>query len=177
MAGFGRIGKRLAAVLALAAAVPALQGNSQALSFQDRLLQSHNRERAAIGVPPLAWDDGLAADAAVWADRLTRVGRLVHSPDNPYDPDPQGENLWAGTKGYYGPEQMVGLWRDEKVNFRPGVFPTNSRTGQLEDVGHYTQLVWRSSRRVGCAVAHGRSDDFLVCRYSEGGNVIGEVPF
>jgi len=35
----------------------------------------------------------------------------------------------------------------------------------------------RSSHSIGCAAARGAEDDFLVCRYSEGGNVIGERPF
>jgi hypothetical protein len=161
--------KKTAAVAALSAAMPALQANQAPLSFDQRLLASHNRERASLGLPPMAWDARLAADAAAYARQLTRVGHLVHSEGDANDPDPQGENLWAGTKGYYGPEEMVGLWNAERKNFRPGVFPTNSRTGELEDVGHYTQIVW--------AMARGTQDDFLVCRYSEGGNVIGEVPY
>ena len=72
---------------------------------------------------------------------------------------------------------MVGLWIAEKSDFKPGIIPNNSISGDLEKVGHYTQGMWRSSRAVGCAVAHGHEDDFLVCRYSEGGNVIGERPF
>jgi hypothetical protein len=171
------LAKRLLPIAALALLSPAVQGNQQPLSVNDRLLLAHNRARAELGIAPLAWDDALAADAARWARRLTRIGKLVHSPDDPADPDPQGENLWAGTRGHYGPEAMVGLWAAEKKNFRPGIFPTNSTTGELEDVGHYTQLVWRSSHSVGCAVARGAKDDFLVCRYSEGGNVIGEVPY
>ena len=90
---------------------------------------------------------------------------------------PAGENLWAGTKGYYSLEDMVGLWIAEKKHFRDGVFPDNSNTRRLEDIAHYTQVMWRTSTDVGCAVAHGRYDDFLVCRYSEGGNVLGERPF
>jgi hypothetical protein len=72
---------------------------------------------------------------------------------------------------------MVGLWVEEKKNFRPGRFPDNSRTGQVEDVGHYTQIVWRSTTRVGCAVTRNSSDEYLVCRYSQGGNVLGEQVF
>ena len=34
------------------------------------ILAVHNRERAAVGVPPLVWSDNLAADAKVWADTL-----------------------------------------------------------------------------------------------------------
>jgi hypothetical protein len=37
--------------------------------------------------------------------------------------------------------------------------------------------MWRSTGKVGCALAHGRRDEFMVCRYSEGGNVMGERPF
>ena len=43
--------------------------------------------------------------------------------------------------------------------------------------GHYTQVVWRNTREVGCAVARNGSDDFLVCRYWPSGNWMGQVPF
>ena len=169
---------RVAGALALALASPLVQGATGIdNNLEERLLASHNRERASLGIPPLAWNALLAHDAASYAQALTRLGRLEHSVDDPGEQEPQGENLWAGTRGYYGPEQMVGLWIDEKMDFKEGVFPNNSISGDLEKVGHYTQVVWRSSRAVGCAVAHGREDDFLVCRYSEGGNVIGERPF
>lgn len=165
-----------AAVCALAA--PLLLGSVDHRSnLEARLLAAHNRERAAAGLPPLAWDETLARDAAGWAAEMRRIGYLEHSPDDPEDADPQGENLWAGTRGYYSPEAMVGLWIEEKQHYRPGVFPNNSRTGNLEDVGHYTQLMWRDTARVGCALSSNAADDFLVCRYSAAGNVMGERPF
>lgn len=180
----GRVGlhqllRRAALALGLAALSPALlaTSGSQTLNFESRVLAAHNRERTMLGVAPLRWNPALARDAGAWAEHLTRVGYLVHYQEAPGDPDPEGENLWAGTRGYYNLESMVGLWAAEKKVFRPGIFPANSRTGDLEDVGHYTQMVWRSSQEVGCALAHGRNDDFLVCRYAEGGNVIGERPF
>lgn len=141
-----------------------------------RLLAAHNVERAAAGVAPLQWDEQLAQAARRWADHLGATGRFEHSDDQPGTP-PQGENLWSGTRGYYSPESMVGLWAAEKQAFVPGVFPMNSRTGDVEAVGHYTQLVWRRSSAVGCALAHGQADDILVCRYSSAGNVIGQRPF
>ena len=90
---------------------------------------------------------------------------------------PQGENIWAGTKGYFGPEAMVDAWVREKKYFRPGVFPDNSTTGRSADVGHYTQLVWRATTEVGCAEASSTREDILVCRYAEAGNYRGEKPF
>ena len=170
--------RKMALIFPLLAAVPFLQANLRdRANLEDRILAAHNRERAALGVPPLIWNAKLAGDAGLWAEHLTRIGYLVHSIDDPRDPDPEGENLWAGTKHHYPPEAMVGLWTAEKRNFVPGLFPANSRTGDLENVGHYTQMMWRSTRLVGCAVATGARDDFLVCRYSEGGNVLGERPF
>lgn len=173
----GQTYKRLGIAL-LACTAPLFQANVDRVgNFEQRVLASHNRERAAAGVGSLRWDEDLAVDAALWAQHLTKVGYLTHSPSDPNDYDPQGENLWAGTAGHYSAESMVGLWIAEKSNFKPGIFPANSRTGNLEDIGHYTQLMWRSTGKVGCALAQGRGDEFMVCRYSEGGNVIGERPF
>ncbi|MGZ8298780.1 MAG: CAP domain-containing protein [Allosphingosinicella sp.] len=173
---FGRMG-RLAAAGALAVAAPLLIGGSGRLtSLDERLLADHNRERAAAGVPALAWDPVLAAEAASWGEQLAASGAFEHDGDVDEE-DPQGENLWAGTRGAYAPEEMVGGWVEEKKYFRPGRFPDNSLTGDLADVGHYTQLMWRESDRVGCALAEGAREDVLVCRYRTAGNVVGERPF
>ena len=162
--------------VALLVSSPLLMGGTAARAdFNQRLLAAHNEARAALGVPPLAWNDGLAVEARAWADRLAATGRFEHSPDEP-GKDPEGENLWAGTPRAYSPESMVGLWIAEKRDYRPGIFPNNSRSGDVEKVGHYTQLIWRSSGQVGCATAVGQSEEFLVCRYSRAGNVYGERP-
>ena len=107
---------------------------------------------------------------------LAASGEFEHDPDTDQD-DPQGENLWAGTRGAYAPEEMVEGWIEEKKYFRPGRFPDNSLTGDFADVGHYTQLMWRDSDRVGCALARGAAEEVLVCRYRTAGNVVGERPF
>ena len=162
--------------LGLLLASPLLMGGTAfRADFNQRLLATHNTERAAIGVPALAWNAALAADARIWAEQLAATGRFEHSPDEA-GKDPQGENLWAGTPRTYSPEAMVKLWLAEKRDYRPGVFPANSRSGDVENVGHYTQLIWRSSRQVGCATAVGAREEVLVCRYSAAGNVYGERP-
>lgn len=162
-----------AALLALS---PILVGGTGAHSdFNARLLAAHNSERKAMGVPPLAWSNQLAADAQGWANELAATGRFEHSPDKPGE-GIEGENLWAGTPRAFSPESMIALWSAEKKDYRPGVFPSNSRSGDVENVGHYTQMIWRSSGQVGCATATGRSEEFLVCRYSQAGNVYGERP-
>jgi hypothetical protein len=160
---------------ALALLAPLLPATSSAsVGFEQRVLAEQNAERARLGVAPLRWNPELAQAAQRWADRLAATGRFEHAPENPAAPE--GENLWAGTRGYYAPEAMVDAWVREKRYFRPGVFPDNSTTGQVEDVGHYTQLIWRATGEVGCAKATGAREDYLVCRYAEAGNYIGERP-
>jgi hypothetical protein len=86
----------------------------------------------------------------------------------------QGENLWMGTAGSFSLEEMVGSWSVEKRLFTPGTVPNVSRSGHFSDVGHYTQMIWRRTTRVGCALHRSRANDYLICRYSPPGNVLGE---
>ena len=166
----------IAASLIVAVTAPMLMGFvDQSGDFQQRVLAAHNIERDDVGVQPMHWNDALAADAQQWADHLAQTGRFEHAPENPAAPE--GENLWAGTRGYFSPEAMVSAWIREKRNFKPGTFPDNSTTGNVEDVGHFTQVAWRDTRQVGCAVAASGREDILVCRYAQAGNYIGEQPF
>lgn len=170
-------GQKLILSAALAAALPVMAGSvDRESNFPERVLAAHNRERVAMGVPALGWDPRLEASARAWADNIARTGSFEHSPTDPSDMSAPGENLWAGTAAAYSPEEMVGLWIEEKVDFKLGTFPFISRSENLEAVGHYTQLIWRRTGRVGCAKSSNGEEDFLVCRYSVSGNVIGERP-
>jgi uncharacterized protein YkwD len=164
--------RRRAWAAALSIAAPLLLGaTGRTTSLEARLLAAHNRERAEAGLPAMRWDPELAGEAAAWAGQLAKADTLEH------DEGEDGENLWLGTSGAYSPEQMVGLWIAEKAHYRPGPIPAVSDTGDFEDVGHYTQLMWRDTDRVGCALAAGRRDEVLVCRYRQPGNVEGERAF
>lgn len=165
----GRVGFLLTTAAPLLIGAQSLQGN-----LEERLLAAHNRERATAGVSALHWDARLAASASHWAARVAVHGQLVHEPGAAGSG--HGENLWIGTVGHFGPEAMVHQWTEEKANFVPGSFPFVSRTGRWEDVGHYPQMIWRDTRRVGCAIRSGPAWDVLVCRYSLPGNVAGEAP-
>ena len=78
--------------------------------------------------------------------------------------------------GTLSPEQLVNLWSREKLLMHPGVFPAVSRTGRWEDVAHYTQMVWPTTTRVGCAI-FAADMDYLICRYSPPGNIDGKPVF
>jgi hypothetical protein len=144
-----------------------------ASEFPGRILAAHNAERAAARVVPLVWDSTLAAGAALYAQQLAMSGRFDHS--DRHARRGIGENLWMGSHGAFSPEAMVGGWASEKRWFVPGVFPNNSRTGSWEDVGHYTQMIWPSTQRVGCALASSGRIDYLVCRYATAGNMDGRA--
>ena len=138
--------------------------------FAERLLIAHNIERERRDVPRLKWSAHLAAQAQVWAATLARSNRFEHAADR----FGAGENLWMGTAGRYSPEAMIDGFVSEGRHFRPGRFPDVSSTGNWRDIGHYTQLIWRDTREVGCAVSSGADSDILVCRYFPAGNIVGQ---
>jgi hypothetical protein len=142
-----------------------------AQEFPARILAIHNAERSKLQSAPLVWDGTLAAEAAVYATQMALTGRFEHSDRKARHG--VGENLWMGTRDGFSVENMVGAWVAEKRMFVPGVFPAVSRTGNWADVGHYTQMIWATTDRIGCAVASNSSTDFLVCRYAPAGNIDG----
>src|SRR5437763_2072900 len=163
---------RLAALIVitcLAAASPAAA--PFAASFPARILAAHNTQRAAVGMPSLAWDPALGNGAAVYAQQMAMSGTFAHSDRSARRG--VGENLWMGSHGAFSIEAMVGGWTSERRYFLPGIFPNNSRTGDWGDVGHYTQMIWPTTQRVGCAIASTPRVDYLVCRYAPAGNIDG----
>lgn len=149
----------------------AAQTPELARQFPARMLAAHNAARAQVGAPPVVWDDDLGKAAAAYALRLALTNTFQHS--DRLARRGTGENLWMGTRGAYNFEAMVGGWTSERRWFAPGIFPAVSRSGNWEDVGHYTQMVWPTTTRIGCALASNASADYLVCRYSPAGNIDG----
>jgi len=166
---------RTAVVVSLLAAAAASSSAaaqpSFAASFPSRILAAHNAERARAGVGPLVWDDALGTAAAAYVTQMAMTGRFAHSDRSLRRGT--GENLWMGTHNAFSIETMVGGWASEKRFFTPGIFPNNSRTGNWEDVGHYTQMIWPTTTRIGCAIASTGRIDYLVCRYAGAGNIDG----
>ena len=150
--------------------VPAPRTTAPSNEIEARLLAAHNAERSQAGTPPLRWADSLEAEARDWARVLIETNRFAHDPAL----HGHGENLWTGWGGRsWTPEEMIGEWIAEKAHYRHDVFPNVSRTGKWSDVGHYTQLVWRDTTHVGCAVETRADRSVLACRYAPPGNIDG----
>ena len=143
-------------------------------------VEAHDRERRRVGTGDLAWDPKLAGLAQSWARHLCRGGKrppsLEHRPSTSGGP---GENLWAGftTESSRFPiGDAVKSWAGERRFY-------DERSGRCRGgvCGHYTQLVWRGTKQVGCGVATCPAGAFTatvwVCNYSPAGNVVGEKPY
>lgn len=141
----------------------------------DVMLARHNEERSALGIPALRLDDDLNRQALAYAEEMAASGNFQHSPSS--SRQGQGENLWAGTESRFTYDQMVDGWIDEKQYYVHDRFPYVSNTGDWKDVGHYTQIIWRDTERLGCGLATAGGWDYLVCRYSPAGNISGEFAY
>jgi uncharacterized protein YkwD len=136
---------------------------------------AHNQARAAKGVPDLVWDPALAAVAQAWADQCidnaSPIGLIDHNAGRSDDyPGYVGENIYGSGGNATGPD-AVALWVAEEADYD---YDNNSCSGVC---GHYTQVVWRASERLGCGLkncpglTYGSS---VVCNYSPGGNSGGK---
>lgn len=162
---------RLSAFAGLSVLLVPGAAQSFAAQFPARVLAAHNAVRVQAGVAPLVWDNALGSAAAAYAQQMAMTGRFQHS--DRMRRKGTGENLWMGSRGAFNFETMVGGWASERRWFRPGLFPNVSRTGNWADVGHYTQMIWPTTMRVGCALASTPRIDYLVCRYAGAGNIDG----
>ncbi|KAK0545766.1 sterol-binding protein [Tilletia horrida] len=112
-------------VLATAAALRRADGSQEVLA-------AHNAARAKHGAAPLTWDPKLASYAAAHAKSC----QFQHT-NGPY-----GENLAAGTGLSY--KGAVDMWMAEEPSYQPSA-------GFSSSSGHFTQVVWKGSKRLGCA--------------------------
>jgi hypothetical protein len=142
-------------------------------SFISAILKQHKTYRDELQLPALSWSPGLAKDALAWAQHLASIDKGEHNQDIR---GVEGENLWWGTAGAFNYAQMVDMWGNEKKSFKYDIFP-NCSSSRSAVVGHYTQMIWRSTLSVGCALSTNGKTDFLVCRYGPPGNIVGQKPY
>jgi uncharacterized protein YkwD len=135
-------------------------------SLAREMLAAHNEVRAGVDVPALVWSDHLAAHAQDWAWQLLRNQQFYHRPNSNF-----GENLFEISGGSALPAQVVEDWASEARDY-------NYRANTCDGVcGHYTQLVWRNTTEVGCAVARISNVEVWVCNYHPPGNWVGQRPY
>jgi pathogenesis-related protein 1 len=132
---------------------------------------AHNEVRAGVGVAPLVWDPALAAIAQAWADACvdndSPIGLIDHNANRSDDyPGYVGENIYGSSGAATGPA-AVSSWASEVEYYD---YDTNTCTYVC---GHYTQLVWAASEKLGCGISSCPGLSYgngIVCNYSPGGN-------
>lgn len=138
-------------------------------AFAAEALRLHNSLRSRHGAPDLVLDPSLTKFAQRWADHLASTGKFHHCPDNKY-----GENLYAqwaaSTKSVCPADRAVESWYEESRNYNYKCEPTSM------SVGHFTQLVWRDTKRMGIARAKTKDGKrtMIVAHYDPPGNFIGQ---
>ncbi|XP_042367146.1 GLIPR1-like protein 1 [Plectropomus leopardus] len=157
--------------------------------FIDECVREHNKARSSVSPAAadmlyMTWDEGLAITARAWA-------RMCVFEHNKYLDDVRrvhptfssvGENIWARSSPHFDVSGAIKSWVDEKQEYD---YNRNVCTGVC---GHYTQVVWASSYKVGCAVQlctngvkntvfASKEGVFFVCNYATAGNVNGRRPY
>jgi len=138
---------------------------------------AHNSLRTSVdsatSLPPLEWSCEVAAVAQAYANELAREGCSLEHSSNGY-----GENLYWSS-GDSDAQDAVGAWSEEVACYTYAEFPDQCTpvAGQCDSCGHYTQIVWRDSLRLGCGVARCGEAEVWVCNYDPPGNYLGEFPY
>ncbi|RDY12534.1 Pathogenesis-related protein PR-1, partial [Mucuna pruriens] len=136
-------------------------------SFANQFLIPQNAARAVVRLRPLVWDPKMVRYAQWYANQRRGDCALQHS-NGPY-----GENIFWGSGTGWKPAQAVSAWVEERQWYN---YEQNScADGQM--CGHYTQIVWNTTRKVGCAsvVCSKGLGTFITCNYDPPGNYYGFV--
>ncbi|XP_071482436.1 uncharacterized protein [Diadema antillarum] len=150
---------------------------------QTAILNLHNEFRGTVFPPAanmehLTWNDELAEAAKAWSQNCTWGHGPVGSVTVNY-----GQNVWLGDDTGAGANpgvDAVRSWYEERRHYN---YQTNGCTG--DQCSYYTQLMWASSKQVGCGMhlcpnikgSGNRRGWFVTCNYSPLGNYIGAKPY
>ena len=126
-----------------------------------------NNYRAYHQAQDASWDEGLANQAQQWVNHLASTGRLEHG-----GADGAGQNLFMTYDTAADPNSVciaaTNAWYSEVDKY------DYNNPGFTSETGHFTQLVWRGSTRMGYAVASGQYGTFVAAHYVAPGNYEGQ---
>lgn len=136
---------------------------------RENMLSEHNKWRQQVGVSPLKWSYELEETARDWALKLSLNYncKMIHSNSK------FGENIFWASKPV-SVKYVVDSWAEERFNYN---YSSNScKVGKV--CGHYTQIIWRETKNLGCARAFCRDGGQIwVCNYEPAGNIVGKKPY
>ena len=140
------------------------------LPSHTQMLKAHNTQRAKHGAPPMTLDDAQNAKAQAWSDKMAPLKKTVFSPDMHSNEAGQGENIAFGG-GLNAADPAVTMWYAEIKDYKD--FKSNDQ--DFRKTGHFSQVVWKASTKLGVGVAcAGKDYTFVTANYVEQGNMQGK---
>ncbi|XP_062237144.1 Golgi-associated plant pathogenesis-related protein 1-like [Platichthys flesus] len=129
-------------------------------SFQKEFLETHNVYRAMHGALPLTLSSDMNDSSQKWANHLLELGALKHSDTK------HGENIYymMGSKTVTG-KGAVDAWYSEIKDYNW------SSPGFGMNTGHFTQVVWKDTTKLGVGVVSSGGNVYVVAQYSPPGNM------
>ena len=153
-------------------------GIGQNLETQEKIdiLDAHNKYRIDLDLPELVWSSDLANNSKQWSDKLISMDIFEHSNTR------YGENIFLIIGRDATPMEVVDDWASEKEYFDYETKKCLKNCCDYVDCcshecGHYTQIIWRETKEVGCAVSKLGSKQIWVCQYNPAGNYVGEKTY
>ena len=134
--------------------------------FDKEALEWHNIYRKKHHAPPLTLNKDLSKIAQSYAEKLCATRSFNHS-SNKYKGNELGENLYMCSGKVATGEEATTEWYNE---IKQHNFKKEFQSG----TGHFTQLVWKSTKEVGFGVANKGNTYYVVANYYPAGNVWGE---
>ena len=132
------------------------------------MLTRHNYYRAQHQVSDLTRVAAIETIAQNYSNYLASINSMVHS-SNKYLGSSLGENLYWGPKNSNIGTSSVDLWYSEVSDY------DFNNPGYKSGIGHFTQLVWKNSRNLGCGVGCGSSNYcYVTCNYYPAGNYLNQ---
>ena len=134
------------------------------------ILSSHNYHRGRHRVDDLKRNSEIEAIAQGYAEQLAPTHSINHST-NKYNGQSLGENLYMSSGSGINGEDATNSWYSEIENYD---FSTHYSDGTT---GHFTQLVWKGTKEIGCGVACDGTFCCVVCNYYPMGNFVGKYKY
>ncbi|XP_039918332.1 glioma pathogenesis-related protein 1-like [Hirundo rustica] len=121
--------------------------------FIEECVQTHNLLRSKVDPPAsnmlyMSWDPDLAKTAKAWAQKCVFKHNIYLKEKGKTHPRFKyvGENIWTGSISVFTVKAALASWYHEVEYY------TYNTNGCSKVCGHYTQVVWATSYKVGCAV-------------------------
>jgi hypothetical protein len=151
---------------------PPSAASSATSAWQQAVLDAHNPHRLNHTAPPFTWNNTLTAFAAEIA------ASCVYAHSRSAGDGNYGQNIGAGAPDSDTPKMINDQMYNDEMMYYPGYGAEPDMTN-FETWGHFSQIVWRDTVSVGCAVQHcpnglgnvgsNTSPYFTVCNYYPSG--------